>query len=160
MSSQKGLPKGRKFDCQCATCRERRCLTTVTKIEAMKRRNPTASSTLEGVLAAEVSSLLLPAPKASPVAKMTIRRSATGYTPTAPERLVSDTKRSGYRTVVDDCKMHHIEFFRHGGKTAVNNLLPLCEKHHHLVSRRWPTPERTFRRDNHLDATQTRRRLG
>ena len=72
MSSQKGLPKGRKFDCQCATCRERRCLTTVTKIEAMKRRNPTASSTLDRVLAAEVSSLLLP----------------------APERLVSDTKRS------------------------------------------------------------------
>ena len=29
--------------------------------------------------------------------------------------------------------MHHIEFFRNGGKTAVNNLLPLCEKHHHLV---------------------------
>ena len=46
---------------------------------------------------------------------------------------MSDTKRSGCRTIVDDCKMHHIEFFRNGGKTAVNNLLPLCEKHHHLV---------------------------
>ncbi len=39
----------------------------------------------------------------------------------------------GCRTVVDDCRMHHIEFFRNGGKTAVNNMLPLCEKHHHLV---------------------------
>ena len=39
----------------------------------------------------------------------------------------------GCRTTVDDCKMHHIEFFRNGGKTSVNNLLPLCEKHHHLV---------------------------
>ena len=39
----------------------------------------------------------------------------------------------GCRTIVDDCKMHHIEFFRNGGRTSVNNLLPLCEKHHHLV---------------------------
>jgi hypothetical protein len=39
----------------------------------------------------------------------------------------------GCRTVIDDCRMHHVEFFRHGGDTAVNNLLPLCEKHHHLV---------------------------
>ncbi len=29
--------------------------------------------------------------------------------------------------------MHHVEFFRNGGKTSVDNLLPLCEKHHHLV---------------------------
>ncbi len=39
----------------------------------------------------------------------------------------------GCTTIVDDCRMHHVEFFRNGGKTAVNNLLPLCEKHHHLV---------------------------
>ena len=39
----------------------------------------------------------------------------------------------GCRTIVDDCRMHHIEFFRNGGKTSVDNLLPLCEKHHHLV---------------------------
>jgi hypothetical protein len=39
----------------------------------------------------------------------------------------------GCRTIVDDCKMHHIDFFRNGGDTAVNNLLPLCEIHHHLV---------------------------
>ena len=25
------------------------------------------------------------------------------------------------------------EFFRNGGRTSVSNLLPLCEKHHHLV---------------------------
>ncbi len=35
--------------------------------------------------------------------------------------------------MIDDCRMHHIEFFRNGGKTSVNNLLPLCETHHHLV---------------------------
>ena len=51
---------------------------------------------------------------------------------------MSDTKRSGCTTIVDDCKMHHIEFFRNGGKTSVDNLLPLCEKHHHLVHEgRW-----------------------
>jgi len=31
----------------------------------------------------------------------------------------------GCRTVVDDCKMHHIEFFRNGGNTSINNLLPV-----------------------------------
>jgi len=39
----------------------------------------------------------------------------------------------GCRVIVDDCKMHHIEFFHNGGNTSINNLLPLCEKHHHLV---------------------------
>ena len=35
--------------------------------------------------------------------------------------------------MIDDCRMHHIEFFRNGGNTSINNMLPLCEKHHHLV---------------------------
>ena len=29
--------------------------------------------------------------------------------------------------------MDHIEFFRNGGDTSINNMLPLCEKYHHLV---------------------------
>ena len=33
----------------------------------------------------------------------------------------------------DDCRIHHIRFFRFGGPTDIENLLPLCEEHHHLV---------------------------
>jgi len=59
-------------------------------------------------------------------------------TATAPQRkalraIHRTCAHPGCRTVVDDCKMHHIEFFRNGGNTSINNLLPLCEKHHHLV---------------------------
>ena len=35
--------------------------------------------------------------------------------------------------MIDDCRMDDIEFFRNGGTTSINNMLPLCEKHHHLV---------------------------
>jgi hypothetical protein len=33
----------------------------------------------------------------------------------------------------DNCRIHHIEFFRNGGNTDNDNMLPLCEQHHHLV---------------------------
>ncbi|MEO6652795.1 MAG: HNH endonuclease [Ilumatobacteraceae bacterium] len=31
------------------------------------------------------------------------------------------------------CRMHHIVWWTHGGKTVLANLLPVCEAHHHLV---------------------------
>jgi hypothetical protein len=33
----------------------------------------------------------------------------------------------------DHCTIHHIHWWRHGGRTDLANLLPLCTKHHHLV---------------------------
>lgn len=33
----------------------------------------------------------------------------------------------------DDCRIHHVVFWRLGGRTDLINLLPLCEQHHHLV---------------------------
>lgn len=33
----------------------------------------------------------------------------------------------------DNCRIHHVEFFRNGGNTDIDNMVPLCEKHHHLV---------------------------
>ena len=45
------------------------------------------------------------------------------------------------------CRIHHVDWYEHGGKTVVDNLLPLCEEHHHLVHEgRWNlsiTPDRT-----------------
>jgi hypothetical protein len=31
------------------------------------------------------------------------------------------------------CKLHHIIWWRNGGHTDLDNLLPLCERHHHAV---------------------------
>ncbi len=31
------------------------------------------------------------------------------------------------------CQAHHIEFWRHGGRTDLENLVPLCSRHHHRV---------------------------
>ena len=31
------------------------------------------------------------------------------------------------------CRIHHIEWWTNGGRTVLDNLLPVCETHHHLV---------------------------
>jgi hypothetical protein len=31
------------------------------------------------------------------------------------------------------CRIHHIVWFERGGATLIDNLLPVCEEHHHLV---------------------------
>lgn len=31
------------------------------------------------------------------------------------------------------CQAHHITWWRHGGRTDLANLIPLCSRHHHLV---------------------------
>jgi len=33
----------------------------------------------------------------------------------------------------DHCQIHHVSWFRLGGGTDVANLLPLCNRHHHLA---------------------------
>ena len=39
----------------------------------------------------------------------------------------------GCRVVFDYCDIHHIRWFRNLGNTDIDNLLPICTKHHHLV---------------------------
>jgi hypothetical protein len=42
-----------------------------------------------------------------------------------------------------DCDIHHLQEWRDGGMTNLENLLPLCSKHHHLVHEgRWKPPAR------------------
>lgn len=48
----------------------------------------------------------------------------------------------------DDCRIHHVRFWtEHGGLTDIDKLIPVCERHHHLVHEGgWTltmTPERT-----------------
>ena len=46
-----------------------------------------------------------------------------------------------------ECRIHHVDWYENGGKTVIDNLLPFCEEHHHLVHEgRWNltmTPDRT-----------------
>ena len=39
----------------------------------------------------------------------------------------------GCDTRYDLCKLHHIIWWEHGGRTDLDNLLPLCVRHHHDV---------------------------
>ena len=39
----------------------------------------------------------------------------------------------GCQVHYDRCKLHHAIWWRHGGLTDIENLLPLCERHHHHV---------------------------
>ncbi len=41
----------------------------------------------------------------------------------------------GCETRFDHCKIHHVRWWRHGGRTDLQNLLPLCVHHHTRVHR-------------------------
>ena len=48
----------------------------------------------------------------------------------------------------DNCQIHHVTPWEHGGRSDLDNLLPLCSTHHHLVHEgRWTltlNPDRTI----------------
>ena len=60
-------------------------------------------------------------------------------------RLASAAQRRALRALYASCgvhgcgvrfvhtKIHHVHWWRNGGRTDLDNLLPLCSKHHHLV---------------------------
>ena len=60
-------------------------------------------------------------------------------------RLASRAQRRAMRALYPTCavpgcgtpfqhtKLHHIDYWEHGGRTDFSNLLPLCVKHHHKV---------------------------
>ena len=42
-----------------------------------------------------------------------------------------------------DCDIHHLKEWREGGLTNLENLIPLCSKHHHLIHEgQWQPPSR------------------
>jgi hypothetical protein len=60
----------------------------------------------------------------------------------------------------DSCRIHHVIYWQHGGPSDLDNMIPLCERHHHLVheggwtlqlfpDRRttWRTPDGTVHHD-------------
>jgi hypothetical protein len=34
---------------------------------------------------------------------------------------------------IDACRIHHVVYWQHGGRSDLDNMVPLCERHHHLV---------------------------
>lgn len=39
----------------------------------------------------------------------------------------------GCSVAFDRCKLHHVHSWRHGGRTDLVNLLPVCSRHHHEI---------------------------
>jgi hypothetical protein len=47
--------------------------------------------------------------------------------------LYSSCAIPGCRSSYDRCQLHHITWWRHGGRTDLGNLLPVCSHHHHKI---------------------------
>lgn len=61
------------------------------------------------------------------------RRLATPEQRRAIEAMQTTCSHPDCRVTVDDCRLHHVVPWQHGGATDLHNLAPLCERHHHLV---------------------------
>ena len=60
-------------------------------------------------------------------------RTATDAQWSALKSMYSTCAFYDCQTRINWCQPHHIRYWRHGGKTDLNNLVPLCSEHHHLV---------------------------
>ncbi len=60
-------------------------------------------------------------------------RTATGAQRSALRAIHDTCCISGCDVAFDYCELHHITWWRLGGRTDLDNLAPLCSKHHHLV---------------------------
>ena len=54
----------------------------------------------------------------------------------------------GCDTRFELCHIHHVTWWEHGGATDLDNLLPVCHRHHHQIHDRGVelklTPDRTL----------------
>ncbi len=60
-------------------------------------------------------------------------RTATPAQRTASRTVHNTCCIKGCDVVFEHCQLHHIKWWRHGGPTNLNNLVPVCSKHHHLI---------------------------
>ena len=42
----------------------------------------------------------------------------------------------GFDTVFERCRIHHVHWWRHGGRTDLANLVPVCTHHHTQIHNR------------------------
>jgi len=76
-------------------------------------------------------------------------RTATSAQWVAIESIYRSCAWNGCDRPVSWCQAHHIHEWNHGGPTNLDNLVPLCSRHHHAVHEgRWTIkllPDRTLR---------------
>lgn len=61
------------------------------------------------------------------------KRLATPEQRVALEAMQATCSHPDCSVSIDDCRIHHVEPWQHGGRTDLAGLAPLCETHHHLV---------------------------
>ena len=61
------------------------------------------------------------------------KRLATAEQRTAIEAMSATCVHPDCTVSIDDCRIHHITPWEHGGRTDLSGLAPVCEPHHHLV---------------------------
>lgn len=61
------------------------------------------------------------------------RRLATAEQRTSIESMQRTCSHPDCTVTIDDCRIHHLDPWRGGGRTDLARLAPLCETHHHLV---------------------------
>jgi hypothetical protein len=61
------------------------------------------------------------------------KRLATAEQRTAVEAMQRTCSHPECTVTIDDCRIHHLDPWRRGGRTDLARLAPLCENHHHLV---------------------------
>ena len=61
------------------------------------------------------------------------KRLATAEQRRAIEAMQATCSYPECHTSVDDCRIHHLTPWKHGGRTDLSDLAPVCEPHHHLV---------------------------
>jgi hypothetical protein len=61
------------------------------------------------------------------------KRLATSDQRTALEAMHRTCSHPDCTVTIDDCRIHHLDPWQHGGRTDLDRLAPLCEHHHHLV---------------------------
>ncbi len=61
------------------------------------------------------------------------QRLATPHQRRALRVLYQTCAISGCGVAFEHCTPHHVRYWRHGGRTDIGNLLPLCSRHHHLA---------------------------
>ena len=68
-----------------------------------------------------------------PIDVVRSKRLATVHQRRALEAIYPTCAISDCEVIFDHCKVHHIDYWEKGGSTDLNNMVPLCSRHHHAA---------------------------
>jgi hypothetical protein len=61
------------------------------------------------------------------------KRLATVHQRRALEAIYPTCAIPDCEVIFDHCNVHHIDYWENGGSTDLNNMIPLCSRHHHAA---------------------------